>query len=333
MGSGHGVCHTVDELRKWNATQLNAFCETTQGSTKVVCDVDVQRPAENNMVTAIAAGDYVQIKPYPPMEVASVATNVITLTNAFPFEVPPGTEIYAVYEYKYWDADKNQACTCDPRWTGDDCSLRKCPRGDDPLTIKSYDEQKNYIKDDQYDVPDSSWYEQRAEKQTLVIDSDKQAAIGHFYLTFTDFYGDEFKTLPIPTEVQLSVSGSTDTASGATILTFDGNSAGLPATELTRGDTIRIGADYKRVVAVTYKNTESSVTKGLFIESVRLDSAPKHGSKSDKHHYPGTRIYRTDVSKEIREALLNIPNGRIEGVSVEKIDRAGRSIGTGTFNS
>merc|ERR1711871_240772 len=47
----------------------------------------------------------------------------------------------------------------------------------------------------------------------------------------------------------------------------------------------------------------------------------------------GTRIYRTDVSKEIREALLNIPNGRIEGVSVEKIDRAGRSIGTGTFNS
>jgi len=34
------------------------------------------------------------------------------------------------------------------------------------------------------------------------------------------------------------------------------------------------------------------------------------------------------VSKEIREALLSIPNGRIEGVSVEKIDRSGRYVTT-----
>merc|ERR1711998_566649 len=178
------------------------------------------------------------------------------------------------------------------------------PRGDDPLTVKSYDEQKNYILVDNNDAaPESSWYEQRAEKQTLVIDSDAQAAIGHFYLTFMDFYGDEFKSLPIPTEVQLSVTASTSTLSNSSILTFDGNSAGLPATELTRGDTIRIGADYKRVVDILYKNTNSGVTKGLFIEKVTLDSAPKHGSMSTGHHYPGTRVYGTDVSKEIREAL------------------------------
>merc|ERR1711871_1777119 len=336
--SGHGTCQSVDELRTQAPTkvvnknsQKVVTCTVAARSKTVKCDANIEG-TNSALENDLAPGDYIQLKPFPPMRVNAVSAMTITLDNAISDVVAYGTELYQVHKYGLWDAQKNRACVCDPRWTGDDCSLRKCPRGDDPLTVKSYDEQKNYIKTGSSDTPDSSWYEQRAEKQTLVIDSDKQAAIGHFYLTFTDFYGDEFKTLPIPTEVQLSVSASTSTDSGSQKLTFDGNSAGLPATELTRGDTIRIGADYKRVVAVTYKNTESSVTKGLFIESVRLDSAPKHGSKSDKHHYPGTRVFRTDVSKEIREALLNIPNGRIEGVSVEKIDRAGRSIGAGAFN-
>merc|ERR1711968_173011 len=40
-------------------------------------------------------------------------------------------------------------------------------------------------------------------------------------------------------------------------------------------------------------------------------------------HGSGSRIYRQDVSKEIREALLSIPNSRIEGVSVEKLEISG----------
>jgi hypothetical protein len=342
--SGHGTCQSVDELRTqaptkvWNKnTQKVVTCTVAARADTVKCDANLEG-ANSALENNLAAGDYIQLKPFPPMRVTSVLAMEITLDNAVSDVVAYGTELYQVHKYGLWDAQKNRACVCDPRWTGDDCSQKKCPRGDDPLTVKSYDEQKNYILVDNNDAaPESSWYEQRAEKQTLVIDSDAQAAIGHFYLTFTDFYGDEFKSLPIPTEVQLSVTASTSTEYNASILTFDGNSAGLPATELTRGDTIRIGADYKRVVAILYKNTnydasgsgvDYGVTKGLFIEKVMLDSAPKHGSISTGHHYPGTRVYRTDVSKEIREALLNIPNGRIEGVSVEKIDRAGRSIGT-----
>merc|ERR1711976_344711 len=34
-----------------------------------------------------------------------------------------------------WDYGKIQGCRCDPWYQGDDCSLRMCPRGDDPLTI------------------------------------------------------------------------------------------------------------------------------------------------------------------------------------------------------
>lgn len=38
------------------------------------------------------------------------------------------------FNYRLWDADKNSACVCDPGFTGPDCSMRECPRGDDPLT-------------------------------------------------------------------------------------------------------------------------------------------------------------------------------------------------------
>merc|ERR1711904_110237 len=41
------------------------------------------------------------------------------------------------------------------------------------------------------------------------------------------------------------------------------------------------------------------------------------------------RTYRQDVSKVIREALLSIPNSRIEGVSVEKLEISGNYIASG----
>lgn len=40
-----------------------------------------------------------------------------------------------IYTYtKVWDANKIYGCNCDNGFTGIDCSLRDCPRGDDPLT-------------------------------------------------------------------------------------------------------------------------------------------------------------------------------------------------------
>ncbi len=39
-----------------------------------------------------------------------------------------------------WDADVLRGCVCDPEWEGYDCSQRRCPRGDDPLTAGQSDE-------------------------------------------------------------------------------------------------------------------------------------------------------------------------------------------------
>jgi len=41
----------------------------------------------------------------------------------------------SAYPYAGWDGDKIQACVCDGEFFGPDCSLRRCPRGDDPLTV------------------------------------------------------------------------------------------------------------------------------------------------------------------------------------------------------
>ena len=40
----------------------------------------------------------------------------------------------AAFTYSAWDGEISQSCSCDAGWFGPDCSLRTCPKGDDPLT-------------------------------------------------------------------------------------------------------------------------------------------------------------------------------------------------------
>ena len=42
------------------------------------------------------------------------------------------------FDYKLWDGNSRRACVCDAGFSGYDCSLRLCPRGDDPLTTAQY---------------------------------------------------------------------------------------------------------------------------------------------------------------------------------------------------
>lgn len=44
-----------------------------------------------------------------------------------------------------WDFDSMQGCSCDAGYTGYDCSLRECPRGDDPMTENGLPEAQEII--------------------------------------------------------------------------------------------------------------------------------------------------------------------------------------------
>merc|ERR1711968_235094 len=301
-----------------------------------------------NLLAAIEVGDKVTFKAaastdnyntthflsgLTPTNNAAHKVDTFTLYNGFPETTPYGTEIYQVHSYDLWDSDKNMACKCDPRWTGYDCSERKCPLGDDPLTVDSVDGQGTTT------TTDDSMYTQAPEKQTLTMNTGQVQyggaetgatgmVIGHFALTFEDYFGEKFVTRPIPTEVEMSVTVSTDTNFK---VTFDGG-VGLPSGELSRGDEIRIGQDIRFVETITYVDHNTKTHIKSFTVRDGYIGAPTNAEKFTVAHGSGSRLYRRDVSKEIREALLNVPNSRIEGVSVEKLEISG-DIATDTSDA
>merc|ERR1711871_1114282 len=338
--SGHGVCLSVDQLRREKMTKLPFTCSTTRNSDTVYCDSDIVGDGK------LRQGDYIKIGNYPPMKIETITTddadndanyNVshflddslsyrrkrvdkLVLFNHFPETLTYGTEVWQVHDYRLWDKNKNMACKCDPRYTGYDCSERKCPFGDDPLTVDAVDTQKSSTS------TDDSQYTQAPEKQTLYIDSDNQNVVGHISLVFEDYFGEVFHTKPIPMEVELSVTCSV--AQNSLVVKFDATE-GLPSSELSRGDQIRIGREIRFVEKITYvdHNTKTHI-KSFEVRDQYLD-AKQNGEQFNVDHTSGTRIYRQDVSKEIREALLSIPNSRIEGVSVEKLEISGNFKASG----
>merc|ERR1711871_1671193 len=333
--SGHGVCLSVDQWRREKMTKLPFTCSTTRNSDTVYCDSDIVGDGK------LRQGDYIKIGNYPPMKIETITTdnadndanyNVshflddslsyrrkkvdkLVLFNHFPETLTYGTEVWQVHDYRLWDKNKNMACKCDPRYTGFDCSERKCPFGDDPLTVDSVDTQKSST------TTDDSQYTQAPEKQTLYIDSDNQNVVGHISLAFEDYFGEVFPTKPIPMEVELSVTCEVTSAAKNTV-TFDATE-GLPSSELSRGDQVRIGREIRFVETITYvdHNTKTHI-KSFTVRQQYLGAASGE-EDFDGAHGSGSRIYRQDVSKEIREALLSIPNSRIEGVSVEKLEISG----------
>jgi len=76
-----------------------------------------------------------------------------------------------------WASDKFQGCNCDGGWGGNDCSLRQCPRGDDPET-QCADDLGN-------------------DKQTISCTGVHAQQEHSFKLRFTDMLGNRYNTRAI----------------------------------------------------------------------------------------------------------------------------------------
>lgn len=76
--------------------------------------------------------------------------------------------------YTLWDQEKIQVCQCDAGYEGHDCSIRMCPKGDDPLTTTGV-----------------------TMKQVITVNTDAV----QFYLTYYDPYGAAFNTPAITSDV------------------------------------------------------------------------------------------------------------------------------------
>jgi hypothetical protein len=113
--------------------------------------------------------------------------------------------VSTAFNYRLYDADKNQACVCDAGYGGVDCSLKECPRGDDPLT-----QQPGDCKDLDCTVRDSN----RREKQTFGM--PKNSGTHKYNIVFTDFDGVEWTTdelsLVNPTNTPTDAAATTNAA-------------------------------------------------------------------------------------------------------------------------
>eukprot|EP00644_Phytophthora_capsici_P014532 jgi/Phyca11/510126/fgenesh2_kg.PHYCAscaffold_54_\ len=85
--------------------------------------------------------------------------------------------------YEVWDQEKIMGCVCDGGYEGHDCSLRSCPKGDDPLTPNQVDM-----------------------VQAIVIDQ----AGGSGYLTYHDPYGNSYTTDKITFDTTANVKATCD---------------------------------------------------------------------------------------------------------------------------
>lgn len=316
--SGHGTCETVDELRKQSPTMLSSTVRTTKHSKEVYTETD--------LTGTLNAGDWVIIGHYPMQRINTLDKEKLTLYNAFPETLPYGTHAWQVHKYELWDADKGRACKCDPMYTGNDCALRVCPFGDDPLTVTAYDKQTSTSSTATY-----SEYTQSAERQTLYIDSFNGKNTGSFTLTFVDEYGDKWTTRPIPTRVRLSVtaSGIPTQVSSSTTWEVNLNSVesphatsstaktgfpGIRVEELSIGDLVQSGQQIRKVTQLEYNdpNTRTHYKK------MRFTHYDPQWRETDNRVW-----YRITVAKEIREALRSLPNRRILDVTVEALTRGG----------
>eukprot|EP00944_MAST-04C_sp_MAST-4C-sp1_P002699 g2699.t1 len=345
--SGHGECLTVDEMRVRDPLLLNFSVATFKDSADVWCELDVE------ITTQIGVGDFVKIQGYEAMEVIGVRNAWITLAQEFPETLPPGTSIRKQVKYDLWDAKKNSACKCESRYTGNDCSLRKCPVGDDPVSTLSYDPEREGTAGTKGTASDStnllyneySPYEQRPERQTLYLDSDMGPVGGTFTLSFTDQYGEEYTTEAIPTEVRLSQTIASDASAGDIFIDF-GNNPGIHRSEINIGDIIRIGTEYRKVLSLQYTKDDNNVflkqrshyariyfgTTGSSVNGLANSYTKKVHSTASNVEAPGfstagTPVYRVTVAQEIRQALRRLPGNMVPDVTVEALTRSGSAFG------
>ncbi len=183
--------------------------------------------------------------------------------------------------YQQWDGAKVQGCVCDAGYEGVDCSLRSCPRGDDPLTTGQ-----------------AAWV------NTVAL---RGRFYGDFSLVVIDSYGTEWSTRPIKAQrdtTSEAIGGNAALAGGA--LTFVDNGilgTTAPARTLRPGDSVTVGGGASLYVTAIDYVTDPPVATVTDTTSTILAAAV-------------VREASTDPSAEIKAALEALPNRVIEDVTV-----------------
>lgn len=328
--SGHGSCMNVQELSVKSPNKLDLFATATMGSTWVATNVAA--------TGIVATGDRVFLGEQTTYEesnlhtVGLVTSSGFYVTPAARKSLPFGSTLYSSSTYGLWDATKNQACKCDPGYTGYACDERVCPHGADPLDSRGEDFNQSTSTSSV-----ASYFTKATETQTLTYDTSCGTASGFFTVTHTDqITGEKVTSKKIQAQPQLSstvtvrtpsttdakycpVSGTHAGLMGTTTFTVSSDSVAspacfkyvsfephLPTYELSVGDFIRVGQEYREIGAFVQDSVSGNY------------SAAYVTSRFTSTYAAGSLAFRTNAEQVIKSALQQMDNGAVTSAAVSK---------------
>ena len=118
------------------------------------------------------------------------------------------------YSFGRWRPGQVQACKCDPYYHGADCSLRMCPRGDDPEPGRGAT--RRMVYNAAYQT-----VQQVTQVQRLRLEGSGQIA-GTYTVTFRDKYNGAWTSRPVAVETDAGVINAVKVVADATAMTFTG---------------------------------------------------------------------------------------------------------------
>lgn len=129
-----------------------------------------------------------------------------------------------------WDAGMSSVCQCDPGYGGADCSLRRCPRGDDPLarSLEAVDHDSMYNADGTLAVQLSQLTQDLHVQELCFVGASHSVMLGdadsfvteqwdikgQFSITYTDQVGGSFTTNAITLSTSTFVQDIQDELNG-----------------------------------------------------------------------------------------------------------------------
>jgi hypothetical protein len=218
-----------------------------------------------------------------------------------------------------WDNKKARGCKCDPYYSGADCSVRMCPKGNDPLTKTSAlaAQSRNYYTS----VKDLGVAElEKPEVQTVFVTppnrnagSGEFTAIGgHFSLTYTDMYGQEWTTRPIRVKSFVDLG------------TADADTRIMDAT--ASDHSIIVSRDGELGVFKDHDNIEVNVGGTKTIVAVKQGGAgfqglyvtPRITAISSTSNIALTLVNQDCGEIGVKRALMELPNQVIPSITVDE---------------
>jgi len=215
-------------------------------------------------------------------EIAAGAMNTHVIRRDADHSRVDGVE--TAFTYNLWDSDKNQACVCDPGYTGPDCSLRECPRGDDPLSALA---------------KDCGGATCRVETQTILFDDDgADSQTGTFTLSFQEWTGKTWVTASISFDEDADTDGATTAAAVESALEALPNDVfeSVTATGSKTGDDITVTIQFTNNAGNINQLTSTEVSGLANLAITHATTAAGNGEEVECS-YRGLCDYETGLCK------------------------------------